>query len=180
MIFSSGVHGISYFQDIQNLENATNQIFQINTIGPILTTQLFLPELQKNASSQIIVISSASGVMAAPSRTLYTASKHAITGFFRALRMEVRKSGVSICHVMPGSVDTEFRASAVDAKSVPDQSTKSRKVMSPEKCASIILNAAQKMKEEVYIPKVYQYAVLFGVLFPRLIEWLAAKKYAKK
>jgi len=118
--------------------------------------------------------------MAAPTRTLYTASKHAITGFFRALRMEVRSKGIHICHVMPASVKTDFRSSAVDVTDpakADSSKTQSKSAMSPEKCASLILQAAAMLEEEVYLPRYYQLAVWIGVLFPGLIEYFAAKKY---
>ena len=216
LIICSGVISTLPFADVASaeaLQDITNSIFQINAVGPILAAKIFLPCLEQSASTmrqsngikpRIVVVSSASGVMAAPTRTLYTASKHALTGFFRALRMEIRGKGISICHIMPGSVDTPLRESALDAKQTLDletidrdepirspplnsttsatttrsrRTTPERKVMSPEKCASIILQSAQDLKEEVYIPKIYQLGVLVGVLFPGLIEYLARRKY---
>lgn len=215
LIICSGVISTLPFADVASaeaLQDITNSIFQINAVGPIMAAKIFLPCLEQSASTagnrikpRIVVVSSASGVMAAPTRTLYTASKHALTGFFRALRMEIRGKGISICHIMPGSVDTPLRESALDAKQALDletrdrdepirsppplnstttatttrsrRTTPERKVMSPEKCASIILQSAQDLKEEVYIPKIYQLGVLVGVLFPGLIEYLARRKY---
>ena len=209
LILCSGVLSTLEFNSIDqsNIEDITNRIFQVNAIGPILATKIFLPELQaqgsRNSSSQIVVIGSASGVIAAPTRTLYTATKHAVTGFFRSLRIELREKDVAICHVMPGSVDTPLRSSALDAKEAAihevkdepirspptavapssspttDQSNRS-KVMSPQKCAYLVLKAAEKMKEEVYIPGIYQLGASVGIIFPRLLEYLAKRKYNYK
>jgi short-subunit dehydrogenase len=147
------------------------KILEINAVAPIMTTKIFLPELIRNCG-QIIVISSASGTLPAPTRTLYTASKHALTGFFRSLRIEIGNK-IHICHVMPGSVDTNLRAAALD-KSV---SCRSQGAMSARDCATKILKAAARLEDEVYIPAYYKLATAISVYFPNFINNIAKRKY---
>lgn len=94
LILCAGVLSTCTFEQICEIENENiiQNIFNVNSIGPILATRLFLPKLIES-KGLIIVLSSSAGVMAAPTRTLYCASKHAVTGFFRALRIEMKPKG---------------------------------------------------------------------------------------
>jgi short-subunit dehydrogenase len=172
LIICSGVLSVLPFEDLPI--ELISKIMNINAIAPIETTKIFLPELLRN-SGQIIIVSSASGTIPAPTRSLYTASKHALTGFFRSLRIEVGHK-IHICHVMPGSVDTPLRATALDANESLT-STTSRKAMAPSDCASKILTAASESQDEVYIPYYYKIATALSVYFPNLINHIAKKKY---
>lgn len=171
LIICSGVLSVLPFEDLPM--EIISKVMEINAVAPIITTKIFLKELIRN-TGQIIVVSSASGTLPAPTRTLYTASKHAVTGFFRSLRIELEEK-VHICHVMPGSVDTDLRVAALDSNKsmAPPQ----RKVMSASDCASRILQAARESQDEVYIPSYYKFATLVSVYCPGFISYFAKKKY---
>ena len=54
-------------------------------------------------------MSSLAGLIGVPGRTAYSASKFAMTGFFEALRAELKSSGVSVTIAYPGVVATGIR-----------------------------------------------------------------------
>ena len=64
--------------------------------------------LKKNVSGHIITVSSVLGLIALPGRSAYCASKHAVTGFKRALRWELKSKDIRISLVHPAGVDTEI------------------------------------------------------------------------
>ncbi|KAJ3274951.1 hypothetical protein HDV01_001815 [Terramyces sp. JEL0728] len=171
LVICSGVLSVLPFEKIPDdkIQDIVNSIFNINTIGPILTTKTFLPIIKR----RIVVISSASATLPAPTRSLYTATKHAITGFFKSLRIELRGKGIKVYNVMPGSVATKLRASSLDS---PGQSS-NKKAMLPEKCAEIIINQVDCGQEEIYIPKFYHFGTILSFIVPKLIDSMAAKKY---
>ena len=70
-----------------------------------------MPYLKKSRG-QIAVLSSYSGEIGLTYRTAYCASKFAVTGFFEALRMEM-KDHVAITIICPITVATEFRSHAI-------------------------------------------------------------------
>ena len=71
-----------------------------------LVTREVLPAMRARKQGAIVNISSLAGRNGFAGGTAYCASKHAVLGFSRALMMEVRKDGVRVITICPGSVDT--------------------------------------------------------------------------
>jgi len=69
-------------------------------------TRAVLPQMLERRSGMIVCVSSVAGLMGAPWRTAYSASKHALTGFFGSLRTELAGNGVQVSIVYPGFVHT--------------------------------------------------------------------------
>ena len=68
------------------------QIMELNYFGPVGLTKQVLPSMIGRGAGQIVVISSLLGKIAAPTRSAYCASKHALHGFFDSLRAEVHRT----------------------------------------------------------------------------------------
>lgn len=71
-----------------------------------LVTREVLPAMRAAKLGTIVNVSSLAGRNGFAGGTAYCASKHAVLGFSRALMMEVRKDGVRVITICPGSVDT--------------------------------------------------------------------------
>ncbi len=71
-----------------------------------LVTREVLPGMRTRKRGAIVNISSLAGRNGFAGGTAYCASKHAVLGFSRALMMEVRKEGVRVITICPGTVDT--------------------------------------------------------------------------
>jgi NAD(P)-dependent dehydrogenase (short-subunit alcohol dehydrogenase family) len=80
-----------------------------NLEAPILLTRDLLPALRRNRG-RVINISSVLGFIGTPFMAIYTASKHGLSGFSEALRLELAPHGVQVCAVEPGRHDTGFNA----------------------------------------------------------------------
>ena len=80
-------HGC-YFEEIKDLDQI-NYMLKININGVINSLYYALPSVPKSASSRIVFIGSISGLIPVPYRTVYCASKHALTGFANSLRIEL-------------------------------------------------------------------------------------------
>lgn len=77
-----------------------------NLRSMFLVTREVLPAMRAAKQGTIVNVSSLAGRNGFAGGTAYCASKHAVLGFSRALMMEVRKDGVRVITICPGSVDT--------------------------------------------------------------------------
>ncbi|HIH14869.1 MAG: clavaldehyde dehydrogenase [archaeon GW2011_AR17] len=105
-----------------SLENTSlkdwQSILDINLSGVFYCSQEVVRlMMKKHTAGHIITVSSVLGLIAMPGRSAYCASKHAVTGFKRSLRWELRKDHISVSIVHPAGVDTEIlQNSAVERK----------------------------------------------------------------
>jgi short-subunit dehydrogenase len=86
------------------------QLMQLNLDAPLALTRGLLPAMTAARRGWILNISSIAGLVPLPGHALYSASKHALLAFGRALMVELAGSGVVVHTLCPGLVDTEFFA----------------------------------------------------------------------
>jgi NAD(P)-dependent dehydrogenase (short-subunit alcohol dehydrogenase family) len=84
--------------------------FDANVFGLAEVTRAVLPHLRAQRRGRIINISSVVAHLVTPLMGAYGASKHALDGLSKALRMELRPWGIDVVLVEPGPIRTEFRA----------------------------------------------------------------------
>jgi NAD(P)-dependent dehydrogenase (short-subunit alcohol dehydrogenase family) len=82
--------------------------FAVNVRGPYLLTRAVLPGMLQRRWGRIINIASLAGLFGSPYVTAYTASKHALVGFTRALATEVSGKGVTVNALCPGFTATDI------------------------------------------------------------------------
>jgi NAD(P)-dependent dehydrogenase (short-subunit alcohol dehydrogenase family) len=87
--------------------DALRRQLEINVVGQVAVTQALLPAIRA-AAGRVVFISSVSGRVSAPALTPYTASKFAIEAIADGLRLEVRRWGIRVVLVEPGSIDTDL------------------------------------------------------------------------
>eukprot|EP01117_Protostelium_nocturnum_P015083 TRINITY_DN5804_c0_g1_i3.p1 TRINITY_DN5804_c0_g1~~TRINITY_DN5804_c0_g1_i3.p1 ORF type:complete len:273 (+),score=56.22 TRINITY_DN5804_c0_g1_i3:165-983(+) len=127
-------------KDIQPLKTAMD----VNFWGCVYPTIRALPHLRKVGGS-ICVISSLAAILPTPRRTLYGASKAAVTSYFNALRSEEPTIHVTI--VCPGFIKTDFHENAFSPDGIPLK-RKSSSFMTAKECARLIVDAIGKGKRE--------------------------------
>ncbi len=81
---------------------------KVNVTGPYLVTRAVLGGMLERGWGRVINIASLAGLHGAPYVTAYTASKHALVGFTRALAMELSGTGVTANAICPGYVATDI------------------------------------------------------------------------
>lgn len=82
--------------------------FRVNVTGPYLLTRAVLAGMLERRWGRVINVASLAGLYGAPYVTAYTASKHALVGFTRALALEVAGKGVTVNAICPGYVATDL------------------------------------------------------------------------
>src|SRR6185312_11730204 len=102
-----------------------------------LVTRAVLPAMRRRREGTIVNVASLAGRNGFAGGTAYTASKHAVLGFARSLMLEVRKEGIRVLTICPGSVDTGMLRDQPMLKSAPDR------ILRPEDVAQAIVAAVQ-------------------------------------
>lgn len=92
----------------KNSSERISQVLAVNTLGTILLTRLVLPMMKKRKRGLIVNLISQAGLYAKPQRSVYNASKWAITGFTKSLQQELETAGVRVTGVYPGKVETNL------------------------------------------------------------------------
>jgi short-subunit dehydrogenase len=84
------------------------QQFETNFWGTIKVTNAVLPYFRKQKSGKIITVGSITGLVAFPSTAYYAASKHALEGYYKALRYELTEFNIRVAMIEPGSFKTNI------------------------------------------------------------------------
>jgi len=109
--------------------------FRTNVRGLFLVTRAVLPGMIERSRGDIVNLASLAGKNGVPGAAAYSASKHAVLGFSRSLLLEVRKHGLRVIAVCPGSVDTPMMRGQTSLR--PDFD----RILRPEDVAESILGA---------------------------------------
>ncbi|MBV8389421.1 MAG: SDR family oxidoreductase [Mucilaginibacter sp.] len=130
---------------VLNLEELVN-MHRLNTEAVIRITHALLPLLGENERSYILNVSSTAAFQAVPTLGVYAASKAFILSFSRALRYELKGTGVSVSCLCPGPTDTGF-AKRAGLEALADLAQKFN--MSPDDVAAAGLKGLFKGKAEI-------------------------------
>jgi NAD(P)-dependent dehydrogenase (short-subunit alcohol dehydrogenase family) len=85
-----------------------DRLVAVNVRGVFLGLRAVLPILLERGSGAIVNTSSIASWVGFGNLAAYTATKHAVAGFTRAVAMEVATTGIRVNAVCPGVIDTEF------------------------------------------------------------------------
>lgn len=173
---NAGITHMSKFKDTS--ENLFNTIMNVNFTGSVNITRMCLPHLEKS-KGQIIAISSVAGFAPLYGRSAYSASKHAMEGFFKTLASEVKDDGISVLIVCPSFVRSrpELQTKANTGISSPGALKKNTvgKQISPEDAANSIIMATEKRRSSLYLGKISIIAYWLNNLLPMLYLKLMTK-----
>jgi short-subunit dehydrogenase len=82
--------------------------FDTNFFGHVAMTKAVLPQMRKQKSGHVIMVSSIAGLVASPVLSSYAASKHALEGWSESLRIEMKSLGIHVVLVEPGAFETDI------------------------------------------------------------------------
>lgn len=153
------------------------RLMRINFWGTVGLSKAVLPTMIAQGGGHIVCISSLVGKFGTRLRSAYSASKHALHGYFDSLRSEVFDKNIHITIACPGYIKTNVTINALTADGTPQGSMDEAQAngMSPEACAAEIVKAIDQKKEEVYVGG----KEVKGVLFKRLLP-ARFSKYIRK
>jgi short-subunit dehydrogenase len=129
------------------------RIMEINYFGTIALTKTVLPQFLKQGGGKFVVTTSTVGKIGTPYRSGYSASKHALHGFFDSLRAELHENQISVLLVCPGFIQTNISVNALtntgEALGSMDKAT--AEGLTPKECARQIINGILSDKQEIVV-----------------------------
>ena len=176
---NAGFGRLNWLEALDPNRDIDTQI-QVNLTGQILVTRAVLPYMLRRRSGHIINMSSIAGWLAAPSYTVYAATKYGVRGFTTALRREVAPFGINVSGIYPGPARTEFGWSNSSKK------TRSRPkwfdifFIPSEDVSHRVLQLAKHPRRTVIIPWWFALIAWGENHFPGIADWIIRTAYTEQ
>jgi NAD(P)-dependent dehydrogenase (short-subunit alcohol dehydrogenase family) len=163
LVNNAGVGARGNYLDVD--PDVIDRVMRVNYLGSVWSTLAFLRGL--GPGSHVVNVVSVAGTVAGGP---YSASKHAQLAFSRSLTVELAGRGVSVHTVNPGFVETE---------GFPQRSRfgplGSRLVADPKLVVERLLDAVDKGKREIVVPRWYRPAAWIQALAPGAVATARAR-----
>jgi short-subunit dehydrogenase len=129
------------------------RLFELDFFACVALTKAVLPAMVAAHGGHIVTISSVVGYVGTPLRSGYAAAKHALHGFYDALRAEVWREGVRVTLICPGFIKTNVSLNAITGDGGAHGLMDSGQLngMEPAECARQIWAAVAAGREEAFI-----------------------------
>ncbi len=165
VIYNAGITHIGLFSETALAAHRT--VFEVNYFGAVHVAAALLLAVRR-AQGAHLAISSVAGFAPLYSRTAYSASKHALEGFFRTLREEEREFGVGVTIAAPSFVATNIGAPERkdDGVARPGSASDGIDYMSPQQAAITILDGVEARRAFVPVGRVARLAALVSRFAP--------------
>jgi NAD(P)-dependent dehydrogenase (short-subunit alcohol dehydrogenase family) len=177
--------------------HALRHQLEVNVVGTHDLTRRIIPAMRANGRGRIVQCSSVLGLISAPWRGAYCASKFALEALTDALRLELQGSGIYVSLIEPGPIRTRFvenaRAAAIANLDIENSVHRERYrqmldslerggrqafKLEPEAVARKLVHAVEsprpKARYRVTVPT-YAVSVLKRMLPTRLLDRVAAR-----
>jgi short-subunit dehydrogenase len=153
------------------------RIMEVNFFGQVHLTKQLWPLLCNSAHANIVLISSVVGTFGFPQRSAYSASKHALEGFFESWMLENTRNNIHFTTVSPGRIQTNISSAALkgDGSSHNKMDDGQLNGIPAEVCAAKIIAGIQKNKRKVYIVQKEMILIVLRKLWPSLFIKLVKK-----
>ncbi len=182
LINNAGITMWTRFDEVEDL-SLFDKIMRVNYLGAVYCSYFALPHL-KETSGLLVAVSSLTGKTGVPTRSGYSASKHAMQGFFDSIRIELEGSGVDVSVISPGFVATDIRAKAFDGtgehhgESRRDESKSD--TMSVEECSRQMLDAIRHRRRELVMTLRGKLGAYVKPFAPQIIDRVAKTALEEK
>lgn len=139
------------------------KLMDVDVMGQIALTKAVLPHMLERGSGHLAITSSVAGKVGVPMRTGYCAAKHAVMGFFDALRAEVEGQGISVSTITPGFIRTDISRNALagDGSAYGREDEDIAGGMNVDECAEVVFKGLTAKKREIPVGKGKEMAALW-------------------
>ena len=176
LVHNAGLSQKGYFE--QTAAAVEDTLWRVNYLSTVALTRALLPEMVEWGGGQIVVVGSIAGRYGAPFLTTYSATKHALYGFYESLRYEVEGKGVKVLMVTPGFIKTDIAKKALNeqGEAAMQDSKAQANGIPPARAARKIYRAMAKKKNgTIVIAKVEIVFLWLRRLSPRLFHFVIKK-----
>lgn len=167
VVYNAGITQIGLFGETPLA--AQRRVMEINHFGAVNVAAALLAAVRRSKGVHL-AISSVAGFAPLYRRTAYSASKHALEGFFRTLREEEREHGVAVSIAAPSFVATNIGRPQAREGGIarPGSATDGVDYMEPTDAARIILRGVERRRAFIPVGRVARLAYLLNRLSPPL------------
>jgi dehydrogenase/reductase SDR family member 7B len=153
------------------------KLMEVNFFSHAILSKKLLPLFRKQGGGKIVIMSSLAGKFGFFLRSSYSASKHALHGFFEALRLEEAQNNISVLIVCPGYIKTSISMNALDGKGNKHAQLdlNQERGMLPQHLAVIIRKAIDSNKKEIIVGGREVIPAYLKRFFPALFYWIIAR-----
>jgi len=149
------------------------RLFELDFFAVVDLARRVVPGMVARGAGRVVVVSSVVGHVPTPGRSSYAAAKHALHGWFDALRAELHGTGVTVTILCPGYVRTAISFHAFDAAGAPrgvldDQIAHG---LDPDVLARRALPAIARGRREAWIGGWEVAAIPLRRWLPGLVAW---------
>lgn len=180
LVHDAGLSMFARFEEVRDL-GMFERLLRVNYLGPVWLTHAALPWLERSRG-RIAVVSSVAGLTGVPTRTGYSASKHAVNGFFESLRIELAPKGVTVTMLYPDFVASDIRHRALGADGRPlgagPSPVRESEVMTAEACARRCARAIARRERDVLMTARSRLGMWLRLVAPGAVDRIAARAIA--
>jgi dehydrogenase/reductase SDR family protein 7B len=153
------------------------KIFEINFFGAIALVKAVLPGMIENGGGQLAVTSSIVGKFGFPYRSSYSATKHALHGYFESLRAENKQNNIQVSIIIPGRVQTNISLNALnkDGKAHGKMDDGQDSGIPVDKAAQTIIRNLKRNKKEILVGAKELIMVHIRRFLPSLYYYLSSR-----
>lgn len=182
LVNNAGIAMWARFDETTDL-SVFERLMRVNYLGAVYATHHALPHL-KRSRGLIVAVSSLTGKTGVPTRSGYGATKHAMQGFFDAIRVELRRDGVDVLVVSPGFVRTDIRVRALGPDGKPRNASpreeEDGETMSLDECVRLTVRAMERREREVVMTGIARVGMWLKLIAPVLVDRIAERKVREK
>ncbi|NRB84584.1 MAG: SDR family oxidoreductase [Winogradskyella sp.] len=162
---------------IETTIDVDKKLMEVDYLGTIGLSKAILPHFIERQSGHYVVVSSLMGKFSSPLRSAYCGAKHALHGFFDALRLEHEKDNIKVTMICPGFVNTNVARNALtgDGSQQGHQDEMTENGLDVNIFVKKMIKAIQKEKYEAYIGKFEKFGVFIKRLSPRMLHKLVMR-----
>jgi short-subunit dehydrogenase len=175
LVNNAGVGSWGHFSS--STPEILRRVMEVNFFGPVELTRVAMPHLTAGNDPAVVNVTSMCGRKGMPAWPEYSASKFALVGMAEAWRGEFARFDVDVVTVVPGMTDSGFRENWLRTEGKAD--LKFEDGMTPADVAAGIVAALKSNRREVVLGREARRLLRFNRFFPRLTNWLIARKVRK-
>ena len=176
---NAGFGRLNWLESLEPDRDIDTQV-QVNLTGLIQVTRAVLPHMLECRSGHIINMSSIAGWLAAPSYSVYAATKYGVRGFTTALRREVAPFGIIVSGIYPGPARTEFGWAGGGKKGRRRPKWFDLFFIPAENVSQRVLQLAKHPRRTVIIPWWFALIAWGENHFPRIADWIIQTGYTEQ
>ncbi len=176
---NAGFGRLDFLENLSSRRDIEMQV-AINLVGTIQVTRAVLPHMIERRQGHIINMSSVAGFIAAPTYSIYAATKFGMRGFTEALRREAAPFGIQVSGIYPGPAATEFGQHTGAASFKKDFKVPGWTMMTSENVARKVVQVAKHPRRTVVLPWWFHPIIWANYIFPAITDWVIQKNFTEK